>query len=158
MNLKAGLRLCGQACSREVIVVRPPGHAVDVYCGGAPMVPVGTATEPVPVPPADSGGTLLGKRDTDDASGLELLCTKAGAGSLSLGDTPPRPEGRKISPVLRLTAGRDERLSPRAGPSSGSCHRSSNPPGQRWRQRWRRGVLGHTRFSVVAGPGRPPDW
>jgi hypothetical protein len=29
------------------------------------------------------GGTLLGKRYGDDASGLELLCTKGGTGALS---------------------------------------------------------------------------
>jgi len=33
-------------------------------------------------------GTLLGKRYADGDTGLELLCTKAGEGSLSLGGTP----------------------------------------------------------------------
>jgi hypothetical protein len=32
-------------------------------------------------------GTLLGKRYADEAIGLEVLCTKAGQGSLSVGDT-----------------------------------------------------------------------
>ena len=39
------------------------------------------------VAPAHAGGTLLGKRYTDDGA-LEVLCTKAGEGSLSIGDTP----------------------------------------------------------------------
>lgn len=38
-----------------------------------------------PQPPFDSG-TLVGKRYA--LEGVELLCTKAGAGSLSLGETP----------------------------------------------------------------------
>ena len=34
---------------------------------------------------AYSGGTLIGKRYADEELGLEVLCTKAGAGSLSIG-------------------------------------------------------------------------
>jgi hypothetical protein len=39
--------------------------------------------------PADglAEGTLLGKRYADEGLGIELLCTKAGAGTLSVGDT-----------------------------------------------------------------------
>ena len=37
--------------------------------------------------PNFSDGTVMGKRYVDD-SGAELLVTKAGAGSLSIGDTP----------------------------------------------------------------------
>ena len=52
------------------------------------MVPVGDPAEERPLDAAHGGGTLLGKRYNDDASGIELLCTKAGEGSLSLGSTP----------------------------------------------------------------------
>jgi hypothetical protein len=38
--------------------------------------------------PDRAGGTLLGKRYADDDAGLELLCTKPGAGSLWLGPAP----------------------------------------------------------------------
>jgi hypothetical protein len=38
--------------------------------------------------PAWSGGTLLGKRYGRDDLGLEVLCTKPGAGSLSVGGQP----------------------------------------------------------------------
>ena len=88
MDLKPGTRLRSQACSTEVIVVRPPEHAVDVCCGGAPMVPVGDPAEERPLDPTHQGGTLLGKRYADPETGIELLCTKAGDGSLSLGGTP----------------------------------------------------------------------
>ena len=36
----------------------------------------------------DRGGTALGKRYVDASESLEVLCTKAGEGSLSLGDEP----------------------------------------------------------------------
>jgi hypothetical protein len=88
MDLKAGTRLRSQACSTEVIVVRPPEQAVDVCCGGAPMVPVGDQAEEHPLDAAHQAGTLLGKRYADPETGIELLCTKAGDGSLSLGGTP----------------------------------------------------------------------
>lgn len=87
MDLKPGARLRSQACSTEVIVVRPPAQPVDLCCGGAPMVPVGDPAEEQPLAPAHESGTLLGKRYSDEATGIELLCTKAGAGSLSLGES-----------------------------------------------------------------------
>ena len=48
------------------------------------MVPLdGEAATGTP-DPSLSNGTLLGKRYADEASGLEVLCTKAGVGSLTL--------------------------------------------------------------------------
>ena len=88
MDLKPGTRLRSQACSTEVIVVRPPEQAVDVCCGGAPMVAVGDPAEERPLDAGHTAGTLLGKRYADNETGIELLCTKAGEGSLSLGDAP----------------------------------------------------------------------
>jgi hypothetical protein len=34
------------------------------------------------------GGSLLGKRYSDDELGLELLCTKGGEGTLAVNGTP----------------------------------------------------------------------
>lgn len=49
------------------------------------MVPLGEdAPAGLELDPAHSGGTLMGKRFADDASGIEVLVTKPGAGSLSL--------------------------------------------------------------------------
>lgn len=87
MEIKPGTRLRSQVCSAEVIVVKAPAEAVDVCCGGAPMVPLDAAGSR-PIDDAHRGGTLLGKRYADEAAGIELLCTKAGEGSLSLGATP----------------------------------------------------------------------
>jgi hypothetical protein len=44
--------------------------------------------EGLPIDIGHDAGTQVGKRYTDEVSGLELLCTKAGKGSLSLGSTP----------------------------------------------------------------------
>jgi hypothetical protein len=89
VQLKPGLRLRSQACSTEVIIVRGSAD-VDLTCGGKPLVKVAEAVAPgsAPVPGLDAG-TELGKRYTIDGSGsLEVLCTKAGRGSLCAGDTP----------------------------------------------------------------------
>jgi hypothetical protein len=43
--------------------------------------PAGPAAEP-----GFDGGTALGKRYTDEEGALEVLCTKAGSSSLSVGD------------------------------------------------------------------------
>jgi len=88
MELTPGTRLRSQVCSAEVIVVKAPAGAVDLCCGGAPLVPVDGAVEAGPIDDAHRGGTLLGKRYADEATGLEILCTKAGEGSLSVGSTP----------------------------------------------------------------------
>lgn len=96
MELKPGMRLRSVTCTTEMIVVRTPGGDVDVRCGGQPMVAAGTAVEVGTPDAAFAAGTLMGKRYGDDA--LELLCTKAGAGSLSIGDTALDVKGAKALP------------------------------------------------------------
>ena len=89
MELKAGARLASGVCDTEVIVVKVGGGDVDLRCGGQPMHP---KDDPDPaggsLDPSRSEGTLLGKRYADEDLGIEVLCTKAGEGSLSVGDTP----------------------------------------------------------------------
>ena len=88
MELRAGARLQSVVCETQAIVVKAPSVDVDLCCGGQPMVPIGTETAGGGSPDAaHGGGTLLGKRYSDEAMGLEVLCTKAGQGSLSVGDT-----------------------------------------------------------------------
>jgi hypothetical protein len=48
--------------------------------------------------PAHAAGTLLGKRYADADSELEVLCTKAGEDSLSLGDAPLHVKDAKPLP------------------------------------------------------------
>jgi hypothetical protein len=86
--IKNGTRLQSQVCDTQVIVVRSADSLDDLRAGGAPMVPVGTdAADGLTIDAGFSGGTLMGKRYVDEA-GAEVLVTKAGAGSLSIGTTP----------------------------------------------------------------------
>jgi hypothetical protein len=100
LNVKAGTRLHSVVCSTEVIVVRAPKEPVDLRCGGHAL-----ATEPVPrsagtePEPGFDAGTLLGKRYTDEQKSFELLCTKAGKGSLSLGEVLLQLSGAKPLPA-----------------------------------------------------------
>jgi hypothetical protein len=87
VELKPGARLRSSACEAEVVVVKAPAAEVDLRCGGHPMAPLGEGGPPgLSVLPGHDGGLLIGKRYTDGSGELELLCTKAGASSLALGD------------------------------------------------------------------------
>jgi len=84
VEVKPGSKFQSTVCTTEVIVVKGAGE-LDLSCGGAPMAAAGTA-EVSGAPAADAaGGTLLGKRYSDDDGTVELLCTKAGDGSLAVG-------------------------------------------------------------------------
>ncbi len=100
MALKPGTRLRSQVCSTEIIVVRMPAVDIDLRCGGVEMVPVGADVPEGKEPAPGLGtGTLLGKRYTSEADqSLEVLVTKAGAGTLSDGDTPLIPKESKPLP------------------------------------------------------------
>jgi hypothetical protein len=84
-TLKTGSRLKSQVCDTQVIVVRAPATDVDLTCGGHPLVDVkADGAEGLPLDPAHAGGSPMGKRFTHPTvDGLEVLVTKAGAGSLA---------------------------------------------------------------------------
>ncbi|MGN2639876.1 hypothetical protein ACWEKT_23190 [Nocardia takedensis] len=83
-----GARLRSQVCDTEVIVVKAADSLADLRAGGAPMVPFG-ADRVEAGAPADgfAEGNLMGKRYVDP-SGAEVLVTKAGKGTLTVGATP----------------------------------------------------------------------
>jgi hypothetical protein len=97
--LKPGTRLRSMTCTTEAIVVRGSGD-VDVRCGGVPMVDMESDRESdgAPAAPFDQG-TVMGKRYVDGDATLELLCTKPGVGSLSLGDELLVVKGAKPLPA-----------------------------------------------------------
>ena len=82
MNLKPGLRLKSQVSVTEIVVIKGSGDH-ELACGGVPVVGM---DDPVAGGPAPDGTvtTLLGKRYTDAGDTVEVLCTKPGAGALSL--------------------------------------------------------------------------
>ena len=62
------------------------------------MVPIDdTTTTGAPVAPFDQGN-LMGKRYTDAEDSIEVLCTKGGEGSLSIGDALMVVKGAKPLP------------------------------------------------------------
>ena len=86
--IKNGSRLQSQVCDTQVIVVRSTEALDDLRIGGAPAVPVGTEKSgDLALDDAFAAGTLMGKRYVH-TDGAELLVTKAGKGSLSVGSTP----------------------------------------------------------------------
>jgi hypothetical protein len=89
--IKNGTRLQSQVCDTQVIVVRSADSLDDLRAGGVPMVPLDSQADPskssdLSIDPAFSGGNAMGKRYVDEA-GAEVLVTKAGAGTLSVGET-----------------------------------------------------------------------
>ena len=102
MQLTPTSRWRSACCTTQVIVVKAPEHDVALECGGQPMEPLqpGAPAEITgePASPFDQG-TALGKRFRDTDIGLELLCTAAGAGSLSIGGTPLLPSEAKALPA-----------------------------------------------------------
>lgn len=85
MILKVGQSLASAVDTTTVVVVRSTEGNVTLTCGGVPMSdgksPTGDGSG---IEAEHVGGALLGKRYVDDASGLEVLCTKAGQGRLAL--------------------------------------------------------------------------
>lgn len=97
VELKAGSRYGSVTCDTEVVVVKGSG-SIDLRCGGQPMVPTdGERAGGEPTAPFDTG-TLVGKRYVDADDTVELLCTKPGVGSLSIGDQPLDVKGAKPLP------------------------------------------------------------
>jgi hypothetical protein len=83
--VKPGDRLRSRVCGTEVIVVKAPSVDAEIACGGEPMAKNDpTAVAKANGAAATGSGTLLGKRYADEEIGLELLCTKAGLGQLSV--------------------------------------------------------------------------
>jgi hypothetical protein len=94
MTVRPGARLRSTTCEGQFVVVRPPTTEVALTCGGAPLVDLGDAAAPAaPLDERFAGGTQVGKRYGHPGSGLELMCTKGGAGSLAV-------DGEVIEPLV----------------------------------------------------------
>jgi hypothetical protein len=86
--IKNGTRLQSQVCDTQVIVVRSAESLDDLRAGGAPLVPVGSDVDAgLSIDESLAEGNLMGKRYVDE-TGAEVLVTKAGKGTLSIGSTP----------------------------------------------------------------------
>ena len=83
-ELKAGARLKSAVCDGEIMVVATPGGDIDITCGGAPMVDSGSDAAKVDINPDHAVGIVIGKRYITEDEKLEVLCVKAGDGSLAV--------------------------------------------------------------------------
>lgn len=100
MELRTGQRLHSAVCDAQVVVVRAPSGPVELGCGGRPLLEDGREPEGAAEPdPALADGPALGKRYADEGSGLELLCTRAGAGTLTVDGRPLPVKGAKPLPA-----------------------------------------------------------
>jgi hypothetical protein len=101
MEIKPGTRLRSAVCDGEFVVVRwSPAEPAELRCGGHPMVgPDDPKPEGVSAVAGFEEGSLIGKRYTDEAGTIEVLCAKAGTSSLSLGDVPLQLKDAKPLPA-----------------------------------------------------------
>lgn len=89
LSLKPGARLQSAVSDVQIMAIKVPPGEYDLRCGGVPMVgPGGEAPGDAAIDSGDDGETLMGKRYVDEGETVEFLCTKGGAGSLTLDGTP----------------------------------------------------------------------
>lgn len=99
MDVKPGMRLTSAVCATEVIVTKGSGD-LDLGCGGHPLVEAGSEVPAgLEISPDAADGTQMGKRYVDEDAALELLCTKPGEGSLTLGGVVLPIKGAKPLPA-----------------------------------------------------------
>jgi hypothetical protein len=99
MQLRPGQKLHSTVSEAQVVVVKAPADEVDLACGGAPMVEDPEAANAGGAADDSLGeGPQLGKRYADEELGLELLCSKAGAGTITVGGQPLLMKGAKPLP------------------------------------------------------------
>ena len=96
--LKAGSRLKSAVCSSELMVVVAPVGDVNLTCGGAPVIDLGEDATGGDIDAAHKNGTQMGKRYTNEAGDIEILCTKPGEGSLAVDGTALEIKGAKPLP------------------------------------------------------------
>ena len=97
--IKPGLHLKSAVCTSEIIVIRGSLPEADLRCGGVPMIAAGeTLPDASQFDTAHAAGTQTGKRYVDAGDRIEMLCTKAGKGSLALDGEPLTVKQAKALP------------------------------------------------------------
>lgn len=100
MDLKPGSRWKSTVCDAQLVVVRPPNADGELQCGGTAVVPIDESVAASgTINPNFAEGVIIGKRYLDEASGLEVLGAKAGAGSLAFNGVPMSIKGAKPLPA-----------------------------------------------------------
>ena len=83
-TIKVGARLKSNVCDTEVMVIACADTSVTVSCGGSALLDATASKTGGSIDPAHAAGTVLGKRYVNTAGKIELLCVKAGKGSLDV--------------------------------------------------------------------------
>lgn len=101
MKPRPGQVLASTVDSTTVIVVHAADVEIELTCAGVEMWdPKGGGTGPAgEADPAQLTGTEMGKRYADDATGLELLCTKPGKGTIAVNGVSLAKRGPKPLPA-----------------------------------------------------------
>ena len=99
MKLRPGQKLHSAVCDAQFVVVKAPADDVELGCGGAPLLDDGQGAGAGATLDASLGDApLLGKRYANEEVGLEVLCTRAGAGALTIDGRPLLVKGAKPLP------------------------------------------------------------
>jgi hypothetical protein len=97
-DLKPGQRFKSAVCTAEVMVIKVDGDAA-ITCGGAPMLgPDATPSDAAQGDSEQMTGCEVGKRYVDAEQTLELLCVKAGDGTLASSGAALGVKGSKNLP------------------------------------------------------------
>jgi hypothetical protein len=99
MKIRTGQTFYSQVDSTAVVVVREPREDVWLTCGGVEMVATKPSERTAAADPTQLGGTQIGKRYTVADIGIELLCSKAGEGSLAVNGQPLKLKDAKPLPA-----------------------------------------------------------
>ncbi len=88
LTLKAGTRVSSAVSDAQLMVIKVPAGEYELTCGGAPMLGPGESADgSASLADGDAGACLMGKRYVDPEETVEMLCTKAGAGTVVLNGT-----------------------------------------------------------------------
>jgi hypothetical protein len=96
--LRPGLTLRRTTSAAQFVVIRGGDGDVDLRCGDAPLAGPDQPDGPSAGAGGDGPALEVGKRYGDVDGTVELLCTRPGAGPLTLAGTPLAPRAAKSLP------------------------------------------------------------
>jgi hypothetical protein len=99
VKFRAGQQLVSAVDSTAVIVIRAPAGECTLTCGGVAMASADGPVAAAEPDPSLMGGTQIGKRYVDEADTIQVLCTKAGDGTLALDGKPLAIQAAKPLPA-----------------------------------------------------------
>ena len=83
-ELKTGARLKSAVCDGEIMVVKAGVGDTAITCGGLAMLDPTEGADKQDIHPDHAVGIVIGKRYITEDESLEVLCVKAGDGSLAV--------------------------------------------------------------------------